>query len=282
MSTAPNIPVLMYHHVSPSPGSLTTSPENFERQIAWLAKSGWKTLGADEFSHYLAHGDAPRKSIVLTFDDGYLDNWVYAHPVLERHGMKALMFLVSGWPHDLPMRPHAGQSGLRDALPVTPNHKDCKALLLEGKTDAVIARWSEIRAMQDAGTFEIHSHTHTHNRWDKLCATAADKRQQLTQDLDMARQTLSQRLGHVSEHLCWPQGYFDDDYREVARAAGFSHFYTTDAHGQNKPGQDAGYIYRLSVKNRAALQFAQRILLARSPLLGPLYNRWKKGAHKKA
>ena len=76
--------------------------------MAWLARSGWNTLGADEFSHYLKHGKAPRKSILLTFDDGYLDNWVYAHPVLERHGLKATMFLVMEWPHDLPMRPHAG------------------------------------------------------------------------------------------------------------------------------------------------------------------------------
>jgi peptidoglycan/xylan/chitin deacetylase (PgdA/CDA1 family) len=91
MFVASNIPVLMYHHISPSSGCLTTSPENFERQMAWLARSGWNTLGADEFSHYLKHGKAPRKSILLTFDDGYLDNWVYAHPVLERHGLSHAM-----------------------------------------------------------------------------------------------------------------------------------------------------------------------------------------------
>jgi peptidoglycan/xylan/chitin deacetylase (PgdA/CDA1 family) len=56
----------------------------------------------------LKHGKAPRKSILLTFDDGYLDDWVYVHSVLERHGLKATMFLVTEWPQDLPKRPPCG------------------------------------------------------------------------------------------------------------------------------------------------------------------------------
>ena len=220
----------------------------------------------------------PRKSILLTFDDGYLDDWVYVHSVLERHGLKATMFLVTEWPQDLPKRPHAGQNAPPAYLPPTPTHKECKALLSAGKSDDVIVRCSEVQAIKEAGTFEIHSHAYTHKRWDELCATAADKRRFLAQDLATAHQTLQHYLGKASEHLCWPQGYFDEDHLDVARAAGFSHFYTTDAHDQNKSEQDREYIYRLSVKNRAALQFAQGILLARSTLLGPLYNRWKKSA----
>ena len=44
MAHAKSVPVLMHHHVSPSPGMITVSPENFESQIAWLAAYGWTAL----------------------------------------------------------------------------------------------------------------------------------------------------------------------------------------------------------------------------------------------
>lgn len=278
--TAPNIPVLMYHHVSPSKGALTTSPENFARQMGWLARNGWQTLSADEFASYLRDGRAPSKSVVLSFDDGYLDNWVYAHPVLKEHGFKAWMFLVTAWVGDGAERAHAGRAADGVELPVTPGHQVCKAHVAAGEADAVIVRWSEIDAMVAAGTFEFHSHTHTHTRWDLQCADAVMKRERLAQDLAQSRWVLGERLGAVSEHLCWPQGYFDDDYVGVAEAAGFRYLYTTDARGQNQPAGDPSHIYRVGVKNRGALLFGQRVWLARSPWAGPLYNSGKDGSRR--
>jgi hypothetical protein len=68
----------------------------------------------------------PRKSIVITFDDGYLDNWVYAHPILQKYGMHAVVFVVTGWMRrsDPPAcghpkrraAGHAGPSRLRRAI----------------------------------------------------------------------------------------------------------------------------------------------------------------------
>src|SRR5690606_34218981 len=86
MSARANVPVLMYHHVSPSPGMVTTSPARFEQHIAWLRREGWSALTADEFAGHLAGRPVPPKSVLITFDDGYLDNWLYAHPILQRHG----------------------------------------------------------------------------------------------------------------------------------------------------------------------------------------------------
>lgn len=47
MANARTVPVLMHHHVSNSPGMITVSPENFESQIAWLARTGWTSLTLD-------------------------------------------------------------------------------------------------------------------------------------------------------------------------------------------------------------------------------------------
>ena len=91
------LPVLMYHHISPKPGLVTCSPENFRAQMEWLAKNGWKTLSTATFATALASGQLPKKSVLITFDDGYLDNWIYAHPVLQEFGLQATIFLITGW-----------------------------------------------------------------------------------------------------------------------------------------------------------------------------------------
>lgn len=273
-----NVPVLMYHHVSPSTGSLTTSPENFHAQMSWLRWRGWTTLTAEQFSDYLAGGSVPPKSVLLTFDDGYLDNYVYAHPTLQAFGLNAVMFLVTGWANEGPTRPHAGHARDHDAvvLPDTPDHAQCKALVAEGRTDEVIVRWSEVHAMQAAATFEFHSHTHTHTRWDKLFQDPVGKRAALAGDLAASKHALQMQLGGVSDHLCWPQGYFDDDYVAAAQEAGFRVLYTTDARGHNTPDQSPAHIYRVAVKNKGGMLFGNRLWLAQSPRIGAFYNALKK------
>ena len=73
MSLGQPLPVLMYHHISPKPGLVTCSPENFRAHMQWLAENGWKTLATDDFAQALASGEVPKKSVLVTFDDGYLD-----------------------------------------------------------------------------------------------------------------------------------------------------------------------------------------------------------------
>ncbi len=264
------VPVLMYHHVSDSPGMITLTPGDFESQVRWLAESGYSTLDAAGFAGFLAGESVPAKSVLLTFDDGFLDNWVHAHPVLQRYGLRATLFIITGQIGDGPVRRHAGQGG---ELPVTPEHRACEAAVQAGRADDVMLRWSEIEAMQAAGTFDFHSHTHTHTRWDRQDADAALKRAHLAEDLERSRTTLRERLGSVSSHLCWPQGYFDDDYVAEARAQGFTHLYTTDPVGQNLPGTDPGHIHRITAKERPAPWLRRRMFLARHRVLGPLYDK---------
>ena len=272
MASADNVAVYMYHHVRAEPGSLAVTANCFEQQIKGLALQGYRSLGADEFSAFLAGQSVPKKSVVLTFDDGYLNNWVYAHPVLKRYGMKGILFTVTGLIGEGAVRPHAGQSG---ALPDCPPHAITQKLMYSADRDDVMLRWAEIDEMLKAGTFEIHSHTHTHERWDKSCTSVEEKVQRLHDDLDASKQMLIQKLGQASRHLCWPQGYFDDDYLRVSSALGFDHFYTTDARGQNRAGNDPGYIYRIAIRNRPYAWMRHRTWLATHPTFGPLYNRWK-------
>lgn len=269
MKTAVTVPVLMYHHVSPSGGMIAASPENFENQLAWLARHGYRSITAAQFAGHLAGSPVPARSVLITFDDGYLDNWIYAYPLLKKHGFHAVIFLVTSWVGNGPVRNVLGQ-GL---LAPTPEHRECERLIEQGRSDEVILRWSEIQAMQADGAIEFHSHTHTHTRWDKI--RPAEKNALMAQELADSKAALQENLGHVSEHFCWPQGYFDDDYIKLAQQAGFRYLYTTQAFGQNRAGTDPARIHRFAVRNTSGASVGRRVKIAVDPIVGPLFNRWK-------
>ena len=94
--------------------------------------------------------------------------------------------------------------------------------------------------------------------------------------LAAARAALAARLGADSPHLCWPQGYYDAAYQRIARAAGFSHLYTTE-HGVVRAGVDLARLPRLVAKDRGASWFGRRMSIYGRPWLSALYLGLKSG-----
>jgi len=270
MRQAHNVPVLMYHHVSPVEGMITVTPANFEHQLKWLRDQGYRSLTCDEFAGHLEGRPVPRRSILITFDDGYLDNWVYAYPLMKRYGFHGVVFLVTSWVGEGPPRAQLGAG----ALPETPSHHECEQRIEQGRPDEAMLRWSEVEAMRADGTFEFHSHTHTHTRWD-LGPHKLQKNEYMATELAQSRAVLQQRLGSVSAHFCWPQGYFDADYVRIAQEAGFRYLYTTQAFGQNRVGSDPAHIHRFAVRNTSGQSVGRRIRVGAHPIIGPLFNRYK-------
>ncbi len=84
--------ILCYHRVNAEPdGYMSVPPLVFRAQMEWLASQGYKTVSLNE----LLIGRLHEKSVVLTFDDGYEDNFTEAYPVLKEFGFRATIFLVA-------------------------------------------------------------------------------------------------------------------------------------------------------------------------------------------
>jgi len=262
------VPVLMYHHVCPHPGLVTVSPETFEEHMAYLARKQYRALAADEFLEFLQGKRAlDGRSVLITFDDGYLDNYVYAWPILKRYGLKATIFAITSLVGEGAARTYLGAAKV---LPATPDHRACKAAVAEGRADEVMLRWSEIETMQASGAVEVHSHTHTHQRWDQLHPDQSQRLAAVEADLAASHAVLKSRLGQDSCHLCWPWGYFEPGYLEAAAKAGFVAQYAT-VKGINAAGGDPRRIARVVVKDKPAGWLGTRLAIYRRPWLARLY-----------
>jgi len=97
------VPILMYHYISvPPPNAniyrrdLSVTPENFAAQLAYLQAEGYTAISLRQLTYYLAgQGSLPDKPIILTFDDGYIDNYTNAFPLLKQYGFSGTFALVT-------------------------------------------------------------------------------------------------------------------------------------------------------------------------------------------
>lgn len=93
------VPVLYYHSVDPSEANeVIISPEKLREELTFIKDSGYTTLTMSELNDYiLNNAPIPEKSIVITFDDGYADNYANAFPILKELDMKATIFVISNF-----------------------------------------------------------------------------------------------------------------------------------------------------------------------------------------
>jgi len=92
------VPIMMYHSVANSDTvqSNTVSPANFQKQMAYLKKRKFNVLSFNDLVQLIrSEKPIPKKSVVITFDDGYADNYTNAFNILKQYGYPAIMFIPS-------------------------------------------------------------------------------------------------------------------------------------------------------------------------------------------
>lgn len=150
------VPVLVYHSVGPDNGHpvwrhLSLPVEVFEAQMAWLRREGYHPVSLYDVHAHVAKGASlPERAIALTFDDGFLDNWVYAHPILERYGFRATLFLCPAF-----VQEGTGARSQAHSAPPSDERLPWWGYL----------RWDEVRAMAGSGVFDIQAHGLTHRQY---------------------------------------------------------------------------------------------------------------------
>lgn len=99
-----SVPILMYHYVGENPNPadtgrdyLSVSPDKFEEQLTFLKDNGFTPITLDNlYGIFNFQAESPARPIVLTFDDGYIDFYTTAYPILAKYNFKAVSFIPTG------------------------------------------------------------------------------------------------------------------------------------------------------------------------------------------
>jgi hypothetical protein len=136
---------------------LTLEAHFFVDQLKLLKTLNFKSFFLQEYYQNLqGRIILPQKSIGIQFDDGYLDNWVFAFPLLQKFGLKATIFVSPEFVDNRNIEP---RPNLYDYW----NGKVSESEL--NKISAGFLNWEEMRLMEKSGVIDIQSHTMTHTKY---------------------------------------------------------------------------------------------------------------------
>lgn len=220
-TAAEGIRFLFYHRVSRDRDELAVTPERFREQMEFLASQGYRALDVVDAAELLARGEAPARTVALSFDDGFRDVAEEAMPVLRELGFTATVFVstevVSG---------RASFAWYREQPPVL--------------------TWEEIIELDREGTLRFAAHTLTHPHLPKIAD--ADARREIAR----ARTVLAEKLGRDVVAFCYPAGLFGPRERQFVVDAGYR-FAVSCEPGLNRPGCDPFTLRRIQIDPRDRL-----------------------------
>lgn len=222
---------LMYHSISPGaskPNWLwSTSFNRFRDQLALLQDFGWTTVCANEL---LDIKKLPQKSVLLTFDDGYADNYCAFEELFKRN-MKANWFVVT---KDLGRM----SSWADDNAPSLP-----------------LLSQSQLLEMQNSG-MEIGSHTHSHCRLTQI------SKHQLSYELTSSQAILSDLLEKKITSFAYPYGLYNKGVLSATESSGYRVAFTTRS-GFGLIHSNTLEVRRVSIMaNDTLSRFARKLIFA--------------------
>lgn len=207
--TEVELPILMYHKIvdgtSPS-DEYTISKERFESDLKWLRDKGFTTVTTRQLIDFAEKGEAlPEKPVLLTFDDGYLNNYLYAFPLLAKYHMTGVFSVIGSEIEN------ASEQLNRNPLGQSMNS-------------------SEIKEMSDSSYAEIGSHTFNLHRIserkgaDKIPGESQETYENLLlEDLNQNNEYIEKVTGSPPLLFAWPYGAYPPDRSadKILKEAGY-------------------------------------------------------------
>jgi peptidoglycan/xylan/chitin deacetylase (PgdA/CDA1 family) len=183
------VPILMYHYISVPPADadiyrqdLSVTPEKFRAQMQYLAENGYTTIDLYDLSlAILGKKELPTKPVILTFDDGYADNYLNAFPVLQEYGFTGTFFVVTEF--------------------------------IDQNREGYMT-WEMAKEMAAAGNrIEPHSRTHPDLR--------GQPREKLIWEILGPQETIAYHLGYKPQFFNYPAGRYDEAVIQILQELNF-------------------------------------------------------------
>jgi peptidoglycan/xylan/chitin deacetylase (PgdA/CDA1 family) len=230
--------ILMYHAVGQphQPAGKYILPERqFKRQMAWLRKRDYRVISLENLISLRRENRLPPgRSVIITFDDGYKDNWEIAAHILRHYGFTATIFLVSRYVGKTNQWDREGELAGRQLL-----------------------SWKEIQKMRQEGfSFGAHSRSHTY-----LTELAEGE---LKSEIEGSSSDLQNQSGQPVTIFAYPNGKFNQEVIAALKNAGFLAACSSDS-GVNDPAIPEYALRRAEIRgNYSLVHFASTLWLGQT------------------
>ncbi len=204
------VPILAYHRLGARPGKMVITPEQFETQLEHLRRNDYTVIRLSEFAEFLEGRRAlPRRSVVITFDDGHVSGYQHAFPLLVKYGYPSTFFLYTDF------------LGAKEAL-----------------------GWAQIREMAASGLVDFQSHSRTHANLSVRLPDESERqyRSRLDGEVRGSRDVIQRNLQVKPVHFAYPFGDASQATLDALARGGFRLGLTVN------PGGNAFYAHPLMLR----------------------------------
>lgn len=184
------VPILMYHNINDNYSSdrylVEMSTAEFEEQIVTLLSEGYTPITMYDYSAWQeGKKELPEKPIIITFDDGYLNNYTHAYPIAKKYNIPITIFVITS------------RMGMSDGV-VYPHFT-----------------WSQAKEMEESGLVHIESHTNMHSDFN-----LSDPKNSVS-ELRLSKYLIKKHLDKDALYLAYPYGHYTEFAKEQAEKAGY-------------------------------------------------------------
>lgn len=215
-STEIDVPIIMYHAVSAiesMQGDYVISPQEFEEDLKYLTENKYTTVFVKDLVEYVnGSGDLPEKPIVLSFDDGYYNNYLYVYPLLKKYNCKALISPIAYFSELY------SENGIENE-----QYTHCT--------------WKQIKEMYDSGyvefgnhSYNLHSYGNGRNGIGKMCGEDTESyKSTIKCDIEQAQNIIKINTDITCETFAYPFGVWCDSSLEVLKEMDFKAVLTVES-----------------------------------------------------
>ncbi|MCI8497506.1 MAG: polysaccharide deacetylase family protein [Clostridiales bacterium] len=239
-SKGTRLPIVMYHSILREPksfGDYIITPQQLESDLRYLKDHGYTAVTMAQVIAYVKQGEPlPQKPVVLTFDDGYYNNYVYAYPLLREYGMKGIISIVG-------------------------DYTDHDTKLNENNANYSYLTWEQITEMSESGVIEFQNHTycmHNLKSGRKGCRRKKGESEEayheaLRSDIVPLQQKIKEHTGREPDTFTYPFGAVSTESYPVIREIGFSASLSCESGVSvvTKGDEDCLYMLKRSLRTHA-------------------------------
>lgn len=230
------VPIIMYHSIlkdSSRSNKYTITPTVLEEDLKYIKSNGYKTITISDLISYVYDDKTlPSKPIILTFDDGYYNNYGYLYPLLEKYDMKAVISIVGSY---------------TDKFSETD----------EANLNYGYLRWKDVKELISSGRLEFQNHTYnlhnnTHGRIGakkKKGESDDNYKKILEEDINKLQNEFKENTGYLPTCFTYPFGGISNSSIDIIKELGFKASLSCEE-GINKITKNPNSLYLLKRYNR--------------------------------